>query len=132
MLRNTDGLKRSGQARSNATRQRTMTAIREMQCEEGPISFRAVAARAQVSTAWLYGNKPVREHIIKLRQAVARGTSESAPGRQQLSHERIVATLRLRIRSLEEVNRELKQRLETAYGLLAVAPRCSTSRTSLT
>ena len=31
-----------------------------------------------------------------------------------------VATLRLRIRTLEEVNRELKEQLEAAYGRLAV------------
>src|SRR5450432_1664789 len=36
--------------------------------------------------------------------------------------ERVVATLRLRIRTLEEVNRELKEQLETAYGRLAVVP----------
>ena len=132
MLRNTDGLKRSGQTRSDTTRQRAMTAIREMQREEQPINFRAVAARALVSAAWLYGNKPVRDSIVKLRQTAARATPESAPSRQQLSHERIVATLRFRIRTLEEANRELKKRLEAAYGLLAVAPDCSNPRTSLT
>lgn len=132
MLRNTDGLKRSAQSRSNATAQRVITAIRLMQSEEQALSFRSVAVRAQVSTAWLYGNKPVREQILKLRQRSVRISSESEPGRQQLSHERILATLRLRIRSLEESNRELKQQLETAYGRLAVAPSPSNRRTSFT
>jgi hypothetical protein len=55
-----------------------------------------------------------------------RCTSPAAPGesphrRQQLSHERIVATLRLRIKTLEDRNRELTEQLEVAYGRLAVA-----------
>ncbi len=40
--------------------------------------------------------------------------------RQRLSHERVVATLRLRIRTLEVINRELKEQLEAVYGELAV------------
>ena len=40
--------------------------------------------------------------------------------RQRLSQERVVATLRLRIRTLEVINRELKEQLEAVYGELAV------------
>jgi hypothetical protein len=46
---------------------------------------------------------------------------ESPRRRQQLSHERIVATLRLRIKTPEDRNRELTEQLEAAYGKLAVA-----------
>ena len=91
-----------------------------MQAEEQALTFRSVAARAQVSRAWLYRDKPVREQILKLRQREIRATGESPSRRAQISHERIVATLRLRIRSLEESNRELKQQLEIAYGRLAM------------
>jgi hypothetical protein len=132
MLRNTEGLKRNAQSRSNAALQRATAAIRQMQAEEQVLSFRSVAAKAQVSTAWLYGNQPVREQILKLRQRSARVNCGSEPSRQQLSHERIVATLRLRVRNLEESNRELKQQLETAYGRLAVEPSASNRRTSFT
>ena len=49
--------------------------------------------------------------------------------RQRLSHERIVATLRLRIKTLEDSNRQLKEQLEAAYGRLAVAaPRAKPAR----
>jgi len=99
-----------------------MAAIREMQAEEQAVTFRAVAARARVSTAWLYGDKSVREQIVGLRQGVSTVSCVGSSSRRQLSHERVVATLRLRIRSLEESNRELKQQLETAYGRLAAAP----------
>jgi hypothetical protein len=94
--------------------------MRLMHSEEMEINFRSVAARAQVSTAWLYGTKALSAAIMN-----ARHTSPSAAGGnlqhwQRLSHERVVATLRLRIRTLEEVNRELKEQLEAAYGRLSV------------
>lgn len=132
MLRNIEGLKRNGQSRSNVALERALAAIRQMQVEEQAFSFRSVAARAQVSTAWLYGNEPVREQILKLKQVRTKTGSESSSNRQQLSHERIVATLRLRIRSLEEANRDLKQQLETAYGRLTVASPSADHPTSFT
>ena len=45
--------------------QRATTAILLMQSEEAEINFRSVAARAKVSTAWLYGTKAVRDKIMK-------------------------------------------------------------------
>jgi hypothetical protein len=55
----------------------------------------------------------------------ARHTSPAAAGenpqhRQRLSHERVVATLRLRIKTLEESIRSLSDELEAAYGRLAI------------
>jgi hypothetical protein len=91
-----------------------------MQAEEVDINFRSVAARAKVSTAWLYGTKSVRDKIVKIRTTSPVAAGENLQHRQRLSHERVVATLRLRIRTLEEINRELKEQLEAAFGRLAV------------
>jgi hypothetical protein len=91
-----------------------------MQAEEVEINFRSVAARAKVSTAWLYETKSVRDKIAKIRNISPVTAGENLRHRQRLSHERVVATLRLRIRTLEEVNRELKEQLEAVYGTLAV------------
>jgi hypothetical protein len=101
--------------------QRATAAILLMQSEEAEINFRSVAARAKVSKAWLYGTKVVRDKIAKIRGISHIGPNENPQHRQRLSYERIVATLRLRIRTLEEVNCELKEQLEAAYGKLAVA-----------
>jgi hypothetical protein len=60
MLRNTDGLKRRAQFRSEDTMERATAAIRLMRSEDVEINFRSVAARAQISTAWLYSMKPIR------------------------------------------------------------------------
>jgi hypothetical protein len=100
--------------------QRVTATIQLMQAEEVDINFRSVAARANVSTAWLYGTKSVRDKIVKIRNTSPIAAGENLQHRQRLSHERVVATLRLRIRALEEINRELKEQLESAYGRLAV------------
>ena len=120
MVRNTDGLKRSARSRSKDAMQRATAAILLMQSEEAEINFRSVATRAKVSTAWLYGTKAVRDKIVKIRNTSPVSAGENLQHRQRLSHERVVGTLRLRIRALEEINRELKEQLEAVYGRLAV------------
>jgi hypothetical protein len=120
MVRNMDGLKRSARSRSEDTMQRATTAIILMQSEQVELNFRSVAARAKVSTAWLYGTKSLRDKIMKIRTTSPAAAGEDLQHRQRLSHERVVATLRLRIRTLEETNRELKMQIEAAYGRLAV------------
>jgi hypothetical protein len=118
MVRNLAGLKRSAQSRSDGAMSRATAAIRKMQSEEVEINFRSVAARANVSTAWLYGTKTLRAKIMKLRHPTPTAAVETPQHRQRLSHERVVATLRLRIKTLEENNRALSEQLETAYGQL--------------
>jgi hypothetical protein len=120
MLRNLEGLKRSARSRSDDATERATSAIRLMQEEEVEVNFRSVAARAQVSTAWLYGTKALRATIMKERHASPAASGENPQHRQQLSHERVVATLRLRIKTLEESNRSLSDELEAAYGRLAI------------
>jgi len=120
MVRNTDGLKRNARTRSEDAMQRAIAAILLMQSEEAEINFRSVAARAKVSTAWLYGTKSVRDKIVKMRHISPAAAGESPYRRQQISHERVVATLRLRVKALEERNRELTDQLEAVYGRLVV------------
>ena len=129
MVRNLAGLKRSAQSRSDETMLRATLAIRQMKAEEVEINFRSVATRAGVSTAWLYRTKPMRDKIMKARTTSPAVAGETPLSRQRHSHERIVATLRLRIKSLEDGNRELNEQLEAAYGRLAVAsPKAKPAR----
>ena len=120
MVRNLAGLKQNAQSRSDETMTRATLAIRQMKSEEVEINFRSVAARANVSTAWLYRTRPLRDKIMKARTTLPAVAGEAPQHRQRLSHERIVATLRLRIKTLEDGNLELKEQLEAAYGRLAV------------
>ena len=129
MVRNLAGLKSSAQSRSNETMSRTTLAIRQMKSEEVEINFRSVATQAGVSTAWLYRTKPMRDRIMKARTTSPAAAGETLQSRQRLSHERIVATLRLRIKTLEDGNRELKEQLEAVYGRLRVAvPKAKPAR----
>jgi hypothetical protein len=129
MVRNLAGLKRSAQSRSDETMSRATLAIRQMKSEEVEINFRSVAARATVSTAWLYRTKPLRDRIMKARTTSPAVVGELPQHRQRLSQERMVATLRLRIKTLEDRNRELTEQLEAAYGRLAVAvPKAKLAR----
>ena len=129
MVRNLAGLKRSARSRSVAAMARATAAIRQMQSEEVEINFRSVATQAGVSTAWLYRTKSLRDKIMKARTTSPAIGGEVPQHRQRLSQERIVATLRLRIKTLEDRNRELTEQLEAAYGRLAVAiPKAKPAR----
>lgn len=123
MTRNTEGLKKSARLRSESAMQRALVALQRMDSGDREINFRSVAAEARVSTAWLYSQKELRVRIVRSRTTVGRGVPgiDSPPDRQRLSKQNIVATLRLRIKTLEEKNRELSGLLELVYGELASA-----------
>ena len=123
MTRNTDGLKNSARLRSESAMQRALVALQRMEASDREINFRAVAAEARVSTAWLYSQEELRVRIVRSRTTAGRAAAgtDSPPDRQRLSKQNIVATLRLRIKTLEEKNRELTSLLELAYGRLTVA-----------
>ena len=97
MLKNITGLRQSAQRRSQTAMEKAQSAIRRMQAEEGSINFRTVAARAGVSTAWLYKTKTLRDRIMKLRSVPKTPADNETNGRRLISQERVIATLRLRI-----------------------------------
>jgi hypothetical protein len=124
MPRNIEGLKRSARLRSESTIQRALAALQRMDDSDREINFRTVAAEARVSTAWLYSQEGLRGRIMRSRRS--RTTADLAPPasasrhRERASRQNIVATLRLRIKNLEEKNRELAGLLELVYGELAL------------
>lgn len=119
MHKNTEGLKRSARLRSEAAMVRTKAALQRMDTADQEINFRAVASEARVSTAWLYAQQELRERIMRLRTSQA-GTrfAEADQPHESLSRRNIIATLKLRIKRLEERNRELTELLEHAYGVI--------------
>ncbi|MBZ5658348.1 MAG: DUF6262 family protein [Acidobacteriia bacterium] len=120
MRRNTDGLKRSARLRSDSALARATTALHRMEAADQKITFRAVSLEARVSTAWLYGRHELRERIMRSRKSDGLTiTSSLIRDRERLSRQNVVATLRLRIKALEERNRELSELLERAYGVIA-------------
>jgi hypothetical protein len=77
----------------------------------------------------LYSQAELRVRIMRSRkpQRQLAPLSSASQNRERLSHQNIVATLRLRIKMLEEKNRELTGLLELVYGELALACEKNTS-----
>lgn len=119
MHRDTEDLKRGACLRREDAMQRALIALSRMEGSGREINFRTVAAEARVSTAWLYNQRELRARIMRLRRSQ---TWESSPERgdsEDVSRKSIIATLRLRIKKLEETNCELTEQLERAYGVIA-------------
>jgi hypothetical protein len=123
MVRNIEGLKRSTRLRSESAMQRAVAALHRLDVSDREINFRTVAAEAAVSTAWLYSEDELRARIMgsRKRQSQLTPFPSTVQDRERLSRQNIVATLRLRIKMLEEKNRELTELLELVYGELALA-----------
>jgi hypothetical protein len=120
--RNTDGLQRSAQQKAEITKQRAEEAIALLLRERRPLTFKGVAEAAQVSTAWLYANKDIKERIIHLRSQQAPKAQIVIPIREQASNaskETMIAALQKRVKEQAAEIRELKRQLEVVYGQLA-------------
>jgi hypothetical protein len=88
--------------------ERATAAIRLLQSEEVEINFRSVAARAQVSTAWVYRTIALRAAIMKARHTSRQSPAKTCSIVSGSRTERVVAT------------RALSDQLEAAYGRVAV------------
>jgi flagellar motility protein MotE (MotC chaperone) len=120
MRRNITGLKKSARLRSEHAMDRALAALQRMDASNGDINCRSVAAEAKVSTAWLYRQEELRVRIMRSRKTVSQMAAPASASqlRERQSLQNIV-TLRLRIKALEERNRELTEQLERAYGVIA-------------
>ena len=107
--------------------ERALASLQRMDASDREINFRTVATEAKVSTAWLYGQEELRVRIIRSRKTTSRMVppASASQDRERLSRQNVVATLRLRIKTLEEKNRELTELLERAYGLIAKNRVCT-------
>jgi Family of unknown function (DUF6262) len=120
--RNVEGLRTHAQKKAEATQQRAEEAIAQLIKEQRPVNFKTVAETAAISTAWLYGNEDLKQRIMHLRTQQTPKTQMKLPVHEQASSaskDGVIAALRKRIKELEAENRELKQQVEVAYGLLA-------------
>ena len=120
--RNIDGLRKSAQKKAEITTHRAEEAIALLLRERRPITFKGVAQAAQVSTAWLYANKDIKERIIHLRSRQVPQAQIAIPVREQASNaskDTMIAALQKRVKEQAAEIRELKRQLEVVYGQLA-------------
>lgn len=119
--RNTDGLRAHAQQKAVETACRAEAAIAHLLKEQRPVNFKTVAQTAGISTAWLYGHEVLKQRIMHLRMQQQPSVQVKIPPREQASSaskDAMIAALRQRIQKLEKENRDLKQQVEIANGLL--------------
>ena len=115
---NTEGLKKAAKSKKKNAIEATEKAIKELIKENKTISFSAVAQIANVSRAYLYQNKDIKERIESLRSSTF--SKKSVPSQlrpSESSKDTIIATLKQRIEKLDRENYGLRSHLEVAYGL---------------
>ncbi|HSH81259.1 MAG TPA: DUF6262 family protein [Herpetosiphonaceae bacterium] len=120
--RNVSGLRAYAQAKGAATRHRVEEAIRLLVQQAHPITFKAVAAAAPCSTAWLYAHADIKEHILHLRAQQTLPTKRTIPLRERASDaskDTLIAALRKANKELRAENATLRRQLEVVYGELA-------------
>jgi hypothetical protein len=109
--------------RSQAALTRARSALKDIGCDGQPVTFRAVAAAAGVSRAWLYRQPALRAEIERLR-ADAPASSHPVPAGQRASdqsrQQRIEALLADNAR-LRADNARLRDHVATLLGERRVA-----------
>lgn len=119
--RNVEGLRTTAQRKAEVTQQQAEAALALLFKEQRPITFKAVAETAGISTAWLYGNEAIKQRIMHLRAQQAPVAQVKIPPREQASSaskDAVIAALQKRVREQAEEIRNLKKQLEVAYGSL--------------
>lgn len=119
--RNVDGLRRRARERAADTKRRADDTIALFLREQRPITFTAVAAAAGVSSAWLYQHQDIKERIMHLRAQQSPRAKAWVPPHERASDpskDNVIKTLLERVKRVEADNRELRQQLEVAYGLI--------------
>jgi hypothetical protein len=120
--RDTRGLRANAQRKAAITEQRAEAALALLIQEQRPITFKAVAQTAGISTAWLYEHEAIKARIIHLRAQQAPKAKVQIPPQGQASSaskDTMIAALQKRVREQAAEIEQLKQQVEVAYGLLA-------------
>ncbi|MFT9056951.1 MAG: DUF6262 family protein [Ethanoligenens sp.] len=105
-------------SRKAATQGKADGAILRLTKAGQAVNFNSVAKESGLSKATLYNNAEIRESIENLRQRQAtvlpRGQLEREL--QEESKDAIIASLKRKIRTLQEENTRLKEQLKINYG----------------
>ena len=96
--------------------QRVRGALRELDSPGAPVTFAAVAERAQVSRAFLYGHTALRAEIEALRTSQA-----SAPARLPVRQRSSDASLRARLRAALDQSQRQREEIASLRDELALA-----------
>lgn len=115
---NTAHLLRAAAERHHDTLNRARAAIAELDRHGEPITFTAVARKANVSRGWLYRQPDLRDIILSLR-ADKQASAPLLPGAQRATADSLrqrLDGLRAEIARLRDENAQLRERVARVLG----------------
>jgi hypothetical protein len=111
-------LKQLHEERKVKTQQKVDEAIKRLIKYQKPINFNSVANESGVTKATLYNNPNIKERIegLRLQQSKVPTPSQVKREMDENNKDAIIASLKRRIKKLEEENKELKEQVKISYA----------------
>lgn len=111
-------LKELHSKRKAVTQKKVDKAIQRLIKVQKSINFNSVAGESGVTKKTLYDNKDIRERIETLRHQQSQVPTPSQVKREMDNNNKdaIIASLKRKIKRLEEENKELKERIKINYA----------------
>ncbi len=114
----TEHLKDLHGKRKALTREKVDKAIQMLIKTQKSINFNSVASESGITKKTLYDNKNIRERIETLRHQQSQVPTPSQVKREMNDNNKdaIIASLKRKIKRLEEENKELREQLKINYA----------------
>ena len=114
----TEHLKELHSKRKAITQEKIDNAIQRLIKAEKPINFNSVASESGITKKTLYDNKNIRERIEMLRHQQSQVPTPSQVKREMDDNNKdaIIASLKRKIKRLEEENKELREQVKINYA----------------
>lgn len=111
-------LKQLHEERKIKTQQKVDKAIKRLIKVQKPINFNSVANESGVTKATLYNNSDIKERFEGLRLQESKVPTPSQVKREmdENNKDAIIASLKRRIKKLEEENKDLKEQVKISYA----------------
>lgn len=114
----TEHLKELHNKRKIITQEKVDKAIQRLIKVQKSINFNSVASESGITKKTLYDNKGIRERIEVLRHQQSQVPTPSQVKREMNDNNKdaIIASLKRKIKRIEEENKELKEQLKVNYA----------------
>ncbi len=114
----TEHLKELHNKRKAMTQEKVDKAIQRLIKAQKSINFNSVANESGITKKTLYDNKDIRERIETLRHQQSQVPTPSQVKREMNDNNKdaIIASLKRKIKRLEEENKELKEQVKINYA----------------
>lgn len=111
-------LKQLHEERKIKTQQKVDEAIKRLIKFQKPINFNSVANESGITKATLYNNTNIKERIkvLRLQQSKVPTPSQVKREMNENNKDAIIASLKRKVKRLEEENKELKEQVKINYA----------------